>query len=139
MFYKYINKSTSQNRVSRVFSSAQIKRHFLDPQFNNPCYKVSYITLQNAISEALQIPSTLLLLKAFLEPLNTNLKIISGQYYPTCSPLSFWPYIILFSSPVFSLSSMFSGSNHTYRVFITIVECNIFYCMPVKSESTLLI
>lgn len=42
----------------------------------------------------LKISSTLLLLKAFLEPLNSHIKIINGQYYPIWSPLSFWSYIV---------------------------------------------
>lgn len=84
--------------MSRAFISTQIKETFwtLKSSFSasNPFYEVSHISLQNATFKVLKVSSALILLKAFLQRLNSNLKIINGQYYPTCSPLSFWSYIV---------------------------------------------
>lgn len=125
MFYKYITKSafTKHGIQSLQFNSNYAD--FLDPEIkffaNNPFYEVSHITLQNAIFKVLKISSTLLLLKAFLEHLNSNLRIFNSQYYPTCSPLSFWSYIVPLCAWYFLFLAYFQEVI-TYTVFITIVS-----------------
>lgn len=80
----------------------------------------------------LYVSSTLLLLKAFLEPINCNLQIINGQFSHFLSTMEgHFGHLEFLLLSAFFLSTMFSGSIHIYTASITIV-CEIY--IPLDSS-----